>query len=102
VDADDPYDLVRELVDAVVPGSYVVISHVASDIDTGAMISMTNRLNELMEQQAVPRTRQEVADFFAGLDLLQPGLVRVPEWRPASASDATVRAQMWGAIGRKP
>ena len=102
VDADDPYDLVRELVDAAVPGSYVVISHVASDIDTGAMISMTNRLNELMEQQAVPRTHQEVADFFAGLDLLEPGLVRVPEWRPASASDAAVRAQMWGAIGRKP
>jgi predicted O-methyltransferase YrrM len=102
VDADDPYDLVRELVDAAVPGSYVVISHVASDIDTGAMISMTNRLNELMEQQAVPRTHQEVADFFSGLDLLEPGLVRVPEWRPASASDAAVRAQMWGAIGRKP
>jgi hypothetical protein len=102
VDADDPYDLVRELVDAVVPGSYVVISHVASDIDTGAMISMANRLNELMEQQAVPRTHREIADFFAGLDLLEPGLVRVPEWRPASASDAAVRAQMWGAIGRKP
>ena len=102
VDADDPYDLVRELIDAAVPGSYVVISHVASDIDTGAMISMTNRLNELMEQQAVPRTHQEVADFFAGLDLLEPGLVRVPEWRPASASAAAVRAQMWGAIGRKP
>ncbi len=102
VDADDPYDLDRELADAVVPGSYVVISHVASDIDTGAMISMTNRLNELMEQQAVPRTHREIADFFDGLDLLEPGLVRVPEWRPASASDAAVRAQMWGAIGRKP
>ena len=102
VDADDPYELVRRLVDAVVPGSYVVISHVASDIDTGAMISMANRLNELMEQQAVPRTYQEIAAFFAGLDLLEPGLVRVPEWRPASAGDAAVRAQMWGAIGRKP
>jgi S-adenosyl methyltransferase len=102
VDADDPYELVRRLVDAVVPGSYVVISHVASDIDTGAMISMANRLNELMEQQAVPRTYREIAAFFAGLDLLEPGLVRVPEWRPASAGDAAVRAQMWGAIGRKP
>jgi hypothetical protein len=102
VDADDPCGLVRELVDAVVPGSYVVISHVASDIDTGAMISMANRLNELMEQQAVPRTYREIAAFFAGLDLLEPGLVRVPEWRPASAGDAAVRAQMWGAIGRKP
>ena len=102
LDRDDRYDLVSQLVNAVAPGSYVVISHVASDIDTGAMISMANRLNELMEQQSVPRTHQEIAAFFAGLDLLDPGLVRVPEWRPASAGDAAVRAQMWGAIGRKP
>ena len=102
LDRDDPYELVGQLVDAVVPGSYVVISHAASDIDTGAMISMTNRLNELMAQQAVPRTYREVAAFFAGLDLVEPGLVRIPEWRPASVSDTAVRAQMWGAIGRKP
>ena len=101
-DRDDPYDLVSQLVNAVVPGSYVVISHAASDIDTGAMISMANRLNELMAQPAVPRTHREVAAFFAGLELLEPGLVRIPEWRPASVSESAVRAQMWGAVGRKP
>jgi hypothetical protein len=100
LDRDDPYDLVCQLVNAVAPGSYVVISHAASDIDNGAMISMTNRLNELMAQQSVPRTHREVASFFAGLDLLEPGLVRIPEWRPASVSDSTARAQMWGAVGR--
>jgi len=101
-DRDDPYDLVSQLVNAVAPGSYVVISHAASDIDTGAMISMANRLNELMAQQAVPRTHREVAAFFAGLELLEPGLVRIPEWRPASVIESAVRAQMWGAVGRKP
>jgi hypothetical protein len=101
LDRDDPYDLVSQLVNAVAPGSYVVISHAASDIDTGAMISMTNRLNELMAQQSVPRTHREVASFFAGLDLIEPGLVRVPEWRPASVSDSAAHAQMWGAVGRK-
>jgi hypothetical protein len=102
VDQDDPYDLVSRLVNAVVPGSYVVISHAASDIDSGAMISMASRLNELMAQQSMPRTHREVAYFFAGLDLLEPGLVRVPEWRPSSVSDSAVRAQMWGAVARKP
>jgi S-adenosyl methyltransferase len=101
LDRDDPYDLVSQLVSAAAPGSYVVISHAASDIDTGAMISMTNRLNELMAQQSVPRTHREVAAFFAGLDLIEPGLVRIPEWRPASVSDSAVRAQMWGAVGRR-
>jgi hypothetical protein len=102
LDRDDPYDLVSQLVNAVVPGSYVVISHAASDIDSGAMISMANRLNELMAQQSVPRTHREVAAFFAGLDLVEPGLVRVPEWRPASVAESAVRAQMWGAVARKP
>src|SRR5580700_3024629 len=102
VDQDDPYELVSRLVNAVVPGSYVVISHAASDIDSGAMISMASRLNELMAQQSMPRTHREVAYFFAGLDLLEPGLVRVPEWRPSSVSDSAARAQMWGAVGRKP
>jgi hypothetical protein len=101
LDRDDPYDLVCQLVNAVAPGSYVVISHAASDIGNGAMISMTNRVNELMAQQSVPRTHREVASFFAGLDLLEPGLVRIPEWRPASVSDSAARAQMWGAVGRK-
>jgi hypothetical protein len=102
LDRDDPYRLVSQLVSGVVPGSYLVISHAASDIGTGAMISMANRLNELMAQQAVPRTHREVAAFFAGLDLLEPGLVRVPEWRPSSVSEAAARAQMWGGVARKP
>jgi hypothetical protein len=102
LDRDDPYDLVSQLVNAVVPGSYVVISHAASDIDTGTMIGMTSGLNELMAQQAVPRTHREVCAFFAGLDLLEPGLVRIPEWRPAAVSESAVRAQMWGAIARIP
>ncbi len=50
----------------------------------------------------MPRTYREVAAFFAGLDLLEPGLVRIPEWRPASVGESAVHAQMWGAIGRKP
>ena len=100
-DRDDPYDLVSQLVNAVAPGSYVVISHAASDIDTGAMISMANRLNELMAQQAVPRTHREVAAFFAGLDLLEPGRHCGTRTRPGSASESAVRAQMWGAVGRK-
>jgi hypothetical protein len=102
LDRDDPYDLVSQLVNAVVPGSYVVISHAASDVDTGTMIGMASRVNELMAQQSVPRTHREVACFYAGLDLLEPGLVRVPEWRPASVSDSAAPARMWGAVGRKP
>ena len=43
-----------------------------------------------------------MARFFAGLDLVEPGLVRVPEWRPALAIDVAAPAQMWGGVAVKP
>jgi hypothetical protein len=60
------------------------------------------RLNELMAQQTIPRTRDQVAGFFARLSLVEPGLVRVPEWRPALAIDAAAPAQMWAGVALKP
>ena len=62
---------------------------------------MASRLNELMAQQTVPRDRGQVERFFAGLDLVEPGLVRAPEWRPATAADAKGRAQMWAGVALK-
>jgi S-adenosyl methyltransferase len=101
-DDEEPYQLVRQLVGALAPGSYVVISHAAADIGNGDVASMTSRLNELMAQQTTPRNRAQVGQFFAGLDLVEPGLVRVPEWRPAPAIDAKAPAQMWAGAALKP
>jgi hypothetical protein len=101
-DDEEPYQLVRQLAGALAPGSCVVISHAAADIGNGDMASMASRLNELMAQQTVLRRREQVADFFAGLDLVEPGLVRVPEWRPAMAIDAGAPAQMWAGVALKP
>jgi hypothetical protein len=80
----------------------VVISHAAADIGNGDMASMTIRLNELMAQQTTPRNYAQVSHFFEGLDLVEPGLVRVPEWRPAMAIDAKAPAQMWAGVALKP
>jgi hypothetical protein len=100
-DAEQPYQLVRQLMGALAPGSCVVISHAAADIGNGDMASMASRLNELMAQQTVPRSRDQVAGFFAGLDLVEPGLVRVPDWRPALAIDTAAPAQMWAGVAVK-
>jgi S-adenosyl methyltransferase len=99
---DDPYGIVGQLVDAVPSGSYLVISHPASDIDSGVMINMAKRLNQLMLQKATARSHDEVAAFFAGFDLIEPGLVRVPDWRPTSEIEAAPRCAMWAAVARKP
>ena len=79
-----------------------MISHAAADIGNGDMASMTIRLNELMAQQTTPRNYAQVSHFFEGLDLVEPGLVRVPEWRPAMAIDAKAPAQMWAGVALKP
>jgi hypothetical protein len=97
-DADDPHAIVRHLMGAVPAGSYLVISHPASDIQATAMAGMANRLNQLMAQQVKPRSRAEVTRFFDGLELVEPGVIRCPEWRPASPGDAAGKSTMWGGV----
>jgi hypothetical protein len=79
-----------------------VISHPASDIQAAAMAGMATRLNALTAQRVQPRSREEVTRFFDGLELVPPGVVRNPEWRPLSEADAAGTSTMWGGVARKP
>jgi S-adenosyl methyltransferase len=55
-----------------------------------------------MAEKVTFRNRQQVARFFERLDLVEPGMVRVQEWRPASEIEAKSPAALWGGVGRKP
>jgi trans-aconitate methyltransferase len=101
-DEASPYDLVRGYLDALAPGSHLVISHPANDIQATKMADMATRLNRLMAQKITIRGRAQVEEFCAGLDLLEPGLVRAPEWRPEREEDAATPSTMWSAVARKP
>jgi S-adenosyl methyltransferase len=101
-DADDPYGLVRKLMAAVPDGSYLVVSHPAADIQAAAMAGMASRLNQLMAQQVKPRSKAEVTAFFDGLDLVEPGVIRCPEWRPDRPEDAAGKSTVWGGVAEKP
>jgi hypothetical protein len=100
-DDDDPYQIVATLMDAVPPGSYLALSHVASDIDPEQIAEATARLNQLSRQHFTLRDHGQVLRFFDGLELLEPGVVRVEEWR-ASELETRHRSAMWGGVGRKP
>ena len=94
--------IVARLVDAVPSGSYLTISHAASDISPAAMAEMIRRMNEhLAEGNHVGRTREVIASFFDGLDLLEPGVVKVTQWRPESDVEAGGPTSLWGAVARK-
>jgi hypothetical protein len=101
VDDDDPYGLVGQLLDAVPGGSYLALSQVASDIQAEQMAEAAKRYNRLARETQRHRDRAEVARFFDGLDLVEPGLVPVQQWRPASDLEAGARSAMWGGVALK-
>ena len=98
-DQEDPWGLVRRLLDAVPAGSHLTVSDTVRDIDTARVTAGTARLNEKMPTQLNLRSRPEWERFFDGLELVEPGIVPLPEWRgPGSEFPIPCYAGM----GRKP
>ena len=101
-DLDEARRIVARLVSAVPSGSYLTISHAASDISPQEMAEMIRRMNQrLAEGNHVGRTREVVAGFFDGLDLLDPGVVKVTQWRSESEVEAEGPTSLWGGVARK-
>jgi SAM-dependent methyltransferase len=101
VDLDDPYGIVGEFKSALAPGSYLALSQVAADIETEQVAEARRRYNRLARETQRHRTHAEVSRFFDGLTLLEPGVVPVPEWRPASDLEARAKSTMWGGVARR-
>ena len=100
-DHDDPYAIAVALMDAMPAGSFLAISHPASDIDAAEGAEAARRYNAQAAEPATFRSRAEVAALFEGLDLVEPGVVRVPEWRPRSEIEAKSPSNLWGGVARK-
>jgi hypothetical protein len=100
-DSDDPHSIVTRLIDAVPPGSFLVLTHSAKDIDAEARAAGTQRLNQVMATPVTLRGRAEVTRFFDGLELLEPGVVRVSQWRPGSEVEASLPTALWGGVAEK-
>ncbi len=101
-DSEAPYELVSGLMDAMPSGSYLAISHPASDIHPG-QAEAQRRYNERVSTPQTLRTRAEVSRFFDGLDLVPPGLVYVHAWRPGPADIVPPGGvSAYGGVARKP
>jgi hypothetical protein len=101
-DSEDPYGIVAGLIDALPSGSYLAISHPASDIHA-SQAEAQRRYNERVSTPQTLRTLDEVTRFFAGLDLVPPGVVYVHAWRPGPGDvppEGGVSA--YGGVARKP
>jgi len=96
--------IVRTLLGALPPGSYLVLSHATFDTLDPEVAAQYWAMFHAGKSDIWPRTRTEFGRLFDGLELVEPGIVQVHEWRPRP--DATPRAaneiNNWAAVGRKP
>ncbi|WP_369207539.1 SAM-dependent methyltransferase [Streptomyces sp. PU-14G] len=109
-DDDDPYGLVRQLVAPLAPGSALILSHGALDLDDGRMAALAEHYRQAVTPTQF-RTKEETAAFFEGLDLVAPGIAPTCAWRmdlelgpvrqlPGTVSPA--EAGVWAGVAVKP
>jgi hypothetical protein len=99
-----PQDIVARLMGTLAPGSHLVISHPAIDIEAEAMAEMARRLNarQRPDTQGTLRSHADVSRLFDGLELIDPGVVQPNRWRPDSGDAIpSVPITAWSGVGRK-
>ncbi|WP_053662798.1 SAM-dependent methyltransferase [Streptomyces sp. MMG1121] len=100
-DEDGAHEVVATLVDALAPGSGLVLSTMTADfepenVEKGIAAYTAGGVT------LVARSRDEVAAFFEGLDLLEPGIVSVADWRSEGTPDGRGPVSLYGGVGRRP
>ncbi|MFW6639941.1 SAM-dependent methyltransferase [Nocardiopsis algeriensis] len=100
---DEVYTIVRNLVDALPSGSYVVITHSTNAATGEAMEEAVRQWNAASSAPITLRTPEQIERFFEGLELVDPGLVSIPLWRPdpVEVGEPQVMDE-FGAVARKP
>ncbi len=104
-DEDGAYDLVETLVEALAPGSCLVLSCMTADFEPENVRQGIERYSA-GGVTLVARSHAEVGGFFKGLELMEPGIVSVKDWRPDLARDEAPLGDgpvsLYGAVGVKP
>ena len=101
-DDEDPQGIIARLLEALAPGSYLVVNAPASDVHAQVAAEGARRLADMGSTPVTRRSREEVAAFFSGLDLVEPGVVQTHRWHPDQGiSTEEYEVSAWAAAGRK-
>ena len=108
-DDTEAYDVVGQLAKALPSGSYLVVSHVAAEAFEPSSEQMKAAVDVYQRQtttSAASRDRHDIERFFAGFELVEPGVVWVHEWRPdpdepIECDPGPFRSGEWAGVGRK-
>ncbi|MEC4570120.1 SAM-dependent methyltransferase [Streptomyces virginiae] len=110
-DADRPYDAVAQLRDVLAPGSLLILTHASyegiplTEEAAGGAVGVYRDIRNPL----VMRTGEQIAHFFEGFDMVEPGLVSMPDWRPDRSEDGEdgetpedpYAFSGYGGVGRK-
>ncbi|GAA2048060.1 SAM-dependent methyltransferase [Catenulispora yoronensis] len=97
-EAEDAHSIARYFIDAVAPGSALVVSHASEGHEAGKFGAAREGWNNATSQ-LVLRDRSEIGRFFEGTELLDPGVVIIPAWRPDREPSAEDLALDYGHAG---
>jgi len=100
-ETDDPGGVVSRIVARLAPGSYLALTHLARDVAGKDLTETFSRLNAMMAESVVLRTHEQVSALFGELEVIEPGVVQLPEWRPDPGPEPAGPLPMWCGVGRK-
>ncbi|MGI5227747.1 SAM-dependent methyltransferase [Actinoallomurus sp. CA-142502] len=103
-DEDDPHGLVAAFRDRTVPGSHLALSHITSpEVNSSGAAAAADVYKSRATSPAILRTPKEIGALFDGYDLVDPGLVYLPQWRPSIPDAAADGDSVWMlcAVGRR-
>lgn len=102
-DRDEELAIVRELMDALPSGSYLAVTHATMDFLPEPQRLAAEQLLASGVADTWPSTEAQFTALFDGLDLVEPGVVALPEWRPDGAVAAYQLSEinMWAGLARK-
>jgi SAM-dependent methyltransferase len=99
-DPEDPWRIVATLRDALAPGSYLVVGHLTDENKPTVAHAAEKVYNRSVATNIHVRPRADILAFFDGFDLVDPGLVYIPHWRPDSPADVPADAsRSWALVG---
>lgn len=98
----EAYDIVGRLLQPLASGSHLVIVHDTDDIHGDAIRIAMQFFTKQGGQPIVARSKEEIAGFFDGLDVVEPGIVTTSEWRTeGSHPDGVEEVSQYAAVARK-
>jgi hypothetical protein len=102
-DSAGPHEAIARYVRAMAPGSYLVVSHAATGSLHGTKAEVGKRLYDGSNLPGLARTREQVAEFMAGTELVEPGIVFTAQWHPDDEVGGGPGLEIiHAAVGQKP